>query len=388
MAANGPLGRGNALPSGGRISSRKLGIGHRRLQPEREHGTMSKFALNSQPHRRFNPLRQDWVLVSPHRTQRPWQGQVEESQNEKLPVHDPSCYLCPGNARAGGIRNPAYQKTFVFDNDFAALRPDFADTKFERSELLRAESEAGRCRVVCFSPRHDLTLARMNSADIQVVVDTWCEEFQGLGGQPRVRAVQIFENRGAMMGCSNPHPHGQIWANETVPDELAREIASQKEYYQRRKAGLLEDYLQLELERNERIVCANEHFVVLVPFWAVWPFETLLISRRRVGSLPDLGSEERAGLAEILRRLTIRYDNLFRTSFPYTMGFHQRPTDEAVYPEFHLHAHFYPPLLRSATVRKFMVGYEMLAMPQRDITPEAASAQLLELSETHYLDKG
>ena len=347
---------------------------------------MSILDLNSQPHRRFNPLRKDWVLVSPHRAERPWQGQVEASQAEELPRYDPDCYLCPGNVRAGGARNPVYQGTFVFDNDFAALRSDFADGKFEASELLRAESEAGKCRVVCFSPRHDLTLARMSVAEIRAVVDTWCEEFEQLGSQPRVRAVQIFENRGAMMGCSNPHPHGQIWANETVPDELLREIASQKEYYQRQNSFLLEDYLRLELEQNERIVCANQHFVALVPFWAVWPFETLLISRRRVTSLPELRGEERAGLADILRRLTVRYDNLFRTSFPYTMGFHQRPTDEAAYPEFHLHAHFYPPLLRSATVRKFMVGYEMLAMPQRDITPETASAQLRKLSETHYLE--
>lgn len=348
---------------------------------------MTTVDLNSQPHRRFNPLRKEWVLVSPHRAERPWQGQVEASQAEELPQYDPDCYLCPGNVRAGGVRNPVYQGTFVFDNDFAALRYDFADGKFEQSELLRAESEAGKCRVVCFSPRHDLTLARMSVAEIRAVVDTWCEEFEQLGSQPRVRAVQIFENRGAMMGCSNPHPHGQIWANETVPDELAREIASQKEYYQRQKSFLLEDYLRLELEQNERIVCANQHFVALVPFWAVWPFETLLISRRRVTSLSELRGEERAGLADILRRLTVRYDNLFRTSFPYTMGFHQRPTDEAAYPEFHLHAHFYPPLLRSATVRKFMVGYEMLAMPQRDITPETASAQLRKLSETHYLEQ-
>ena len=348
---------------------------------------MSTLDLNSQPHRRFNPLRKEWVLVSPHRAERPWQGQVEASQAEELPRYDPDCYLCPGNLRAGGVRNPVYRGTFVFDNDFAALRSDFADGKFEASELLRAESEAGKCRVVCFSPRHDLTLARMSAAEIRAVVDTWCEEFEQLGSQPRVRAVQIFENRGAMMGCSNPHPHGQIWANETVPDELAREIASQKEYYQRQNSFLLEDYLRLELEQNERIVCANQHFVALVPFWAVWPFETLLISRRRVTSLPELRGEERAGLADILRRLTVRYDNLFRTSFPYTMGFHQRPTDEGAYPEFHLHAHFYPPLLRSATVRKFMVGYEMLAMPQRDITPETASAQLRKLSETHYLEQ-
>ena len=347
---------------------------------------MSTLDLNSQPHRRFNPLRKEWVLVSPHRAERPWQGQVEASQAEELPRYDPDCYLCPGNVRAGGARNPVYQGTFVFDNDFAALRSDFADGKFEASELLRAESEAGKCRVVCFSPRHDLTLARMSVAEIRAVVDTWCEEFEQLRSHPRVRAVEIFENRGAMMGCSNPHPHGQIWANETVPDELAREIASQKEYYQRQKSFLLEDYLRLELEQNGRIVCANQHFVALVPFWAVWPFETLLISRRRVTSLPELRGEERAGLADILRRLTVRYDNLFRTSFPYTMGFHQRPTDEAAYPEFHLHAHFYPPLLRSATVRKFMVGYEMLAMPQRDITPETASAQLRKLSETHYLE--
>jgi UDPglucose--hexose-1-phosphate uridylyltransferase len=348
---------------------------------------MSTLDLNSQPHRRFNPLRKEWVLVSPHRAERPWQGQVEASQAEGLPQYDPDCYLCPGNVRAGGVRNPVYHTTFVFDNDFAALRPDFADGKFEHSELLRAESEAGKCRVVCFSPRHDLTLARMSFVEIRAVVDTWCEEFEQLGSQTRMRAVQIFENRGAMMGCSNPHPHGQIWANETVPDELAREIASQKEYYQRQKSFLLEDYLRLELEQNERIVCANQHFVALVPFWAVWPFETLLISRRRVTSLPELRGEERAGLADILRRLTVRYDNLFRTSFPYTMGFHQRPTDEAAYPEFHLHAHFYPPLLRSATVRKFMVGYEMLAMPQRDITPETASVQLRKLSETHYLEQ-
>ena len=348
---------------------------------------MSTLDLNSQPHRRFNPLRKEWVLVSPHRAERPWQGQVEASPAEELPRYDPDCYLCPGNVRAGGVRNPVYQGTFVFDNDFAALRSDFGNGKFEHSELLRAESEAGKCRVVCFSPRHDLTLARMSAAEIRAVVDTWCEEFEQLGSQPRVRAVQIFENRGAMMGCSNPHPHGQIWANETVPDELAREIASQKEYYQRQNSFLLEDYLRLELEQNERIVCANQHFVALVPFWAVWPFETLLISRRRVTSLPELRGEERAGLADILRRLTVRYDNLFRTSFPYTMGFHQRPTDEGAYPEFHLHAHFYPPLLRSATVRKFMVGYEMLAMPQRDITPETASAQLRKLSETHYLEQ-
>lgn len=327
------------------------------------------------------------MLVSPHRTQRPWQGQVETAPSKALLQYDPGCYLCPGNARAGSAKNPAYGGTFVFENDFAALRPDITTGKFQERELLHAESESGRCRVVCFSPRHDLTLARMRVAEIKGIVNTWCEEFQHLGSHPNVRAVQIFENRGAMMGCSNPHPHGQIWANENVPDELTREVSSQKEYFAKHKSSLLEDYLRLELEKKERLVCANEHFVAVVPFWAVWPYETLVISRRRIGSLSELREEERTGLAQILRQVTIRYDNLFRTPFPYTMGFHQHPTDEGAYPEFHLHGHFYPPMLRSATVRKFMVGYEMLAMPQRDITPEAASAQLRELPETHYLDK-
>lgn len=348
---------------------------------------MSEFELKVHPHRRFNPLTQEWVLVSPHRAQRPWQGQIEATPAEASVPLDPKCYLCPGNARAGGVKNPKYKGTFVFDNDFAALRPDIPPGELREGELLLAQSEAGRCRVVCFSPRHDLTLARMGVNEIRAVIDTWCDEFSELAGQPNVRSVQIFENRGAMMGCSNPHPHCQIWANESVPDELAREVAGQKDYFAKRKSGLLEDYLGLELGKKERVVCSNEHFAVAVPFWAVWPYETLLISRRRVSSLPELKEQERGGLAQILRQITIRYDNLFKTPFPYTMGFHQRPTDEAAaYPEFHLHAHFYPPLLRSATVKKFMVGYEMLAMPQRDISPELAAAQLRELPEIHYLD--
>jgi UDPglucose--hexose-1-phosphate uridylyltransferase len=255
------------------------------------------------------------------------------------------------------------------------------------SDLLWAESEAGRCRVVCFSPRHDLTLARMDMDDIGAVVDTWCTEFSALAAEPNVHAVHIFENRGVMMGCSNPHPHGQIWANQTVPNELAKEVSRQQEYFQRNHSSLLEDYLKLELQKNERIVCTNDHFVAVVPFWAVWPYETLLLSRRRVGSLPELQEEEREGLAQILRNIAIRYDNLFKTSFPYTMGFHQHPTDDVSYPGFHLHAHFYPPLLRSATVKKFMVGYELLAMPQRDISAEVAAEQLREVSDVHYLDR-
>jgi UDPglucose--hexose-1-phosphate uridylyltransferase len=343
--------------------------------------------LKAHPHRRLNPLTQEWVLVSPQRVERPWQGRVENVAAETTLCFDPACYLCPGNARAGGMQNPQYTDTFVFENDFAALRSDTPEGEINKNELLIAKSEFGRCRVVCFSPRHDLTMARMSEREIVLVIEVWAEEFRELGSHPRINSVQIFENRGEIMGCSNPHPHGQIWANETLPNELEKELRSFRAYHRAHASSLVSDYLQFELKEQERVVYANEDFVLLVPFWAVWPFETLLVSRRPVSSLVDLSGEERAALSDALKQATVRYDNLFKTSFPYTMGFHQRPTDGAEHAEFHLHAHFYPPLLRSATVKKFMVGYEMLAMPQRDITPETAAAQLRALPTTHYLDK-
>lgn len=334
--------------------------------------------LQSYPHRRRNPLTGDWVLVSPHRTQRPWQGQVETTAVETSPHHDPGCYLCPGNARSGGILNPAYQGTFVFDNDFPALRPGVPAAESTADELFEARTEQGICRVICYSPRHDLTLAGMRAVEIRGVVDTWAEQTRELGSRPDIASVQIFENRGAMMGASNPHPHGQVWANASVPNELRRELSRQHDYHARRRSCLLCDYLAAELSRGERLVCANEHFAAVVPFWAVWPFETLLIGRRHTRDLAELDDEERSGLADVLGRLTAGYDALFGVPFPYTMGWHQRPTDGADHAPHHLHAHFYPPLLRSATVRKFMVGYELLGMPQRDITPESAAARLRE----------
>ncbi|MCD6290742.1 MAG: UDP-glucose--hexose-1-phosphate uridylyltransferase [Anaerolineae bacterium] len=345
---------------------------------------MRSFNLNDDPHRRFNPLTREWILVSPHRTKRPWQGQVEKPPQEERPAYDPNCYLCPGNTRAGGVRNPEYTSTFVFTNDFAALLPETPPGEVNESNLLVARSERGTCRVICFSPRHDLTLPEMEETDIRRVVDVWADEYLDLGAKPWINYVQIFENKGAMMGCSNPHPHGQIWANETMPVEPSKEQASLEAYRAEHGRCLLCDYVALEERLGERIVCANEHFVALVPFWANWPFETMVISRRHVASLAELTDAERDGLANIIRRLTTRYDNLFETSFPYSMGFHQQPTDGQEHPEWHLHAHYYPPLLRSATVRKFMVGYEMLANPQRDLTPEAAADRLRGLSEIHY----
>jgi len=351
------------------------------------------FDLSSDsPHRRYNPLTGEWLLVSPQRTKRPWLGQVEKPPPEERPRYDPTCYLCPGNERAGGARNPDYEGTFVFENDFAALLPGTVpdsnitsseteegcqDKPFDPSTSLRtgpaqdrpfdqapaaqdgllvARAEPGICRVICFSPRHDLTLPEMELPDIRRVVDVWAAQVEELGSLPQIDHVQVFENKGAMMGASNPHPHGQVWASMTLPNEPAKEMAAQAEYRQEQGRCLLCSYLTLEERLGERLVCANQHFAALVPFWAVWPFETMLLSRRHVGSLPELSGAERDGLADIMRRLTSRYDNLFEVSFPYSMGFHQRPTDGRDYPGFHLHAHYYP----------------------------AAAARLRELSETHH----
>jgi UDPglucose--hexose-1-phosphate uridylyltransferase len=332
--------------------------------------------LNFQaPHRRYDPLRGRWVLVSPHRTQRPWQGEVSKTDQKPPVAYDPECYLCPGNTRAGGNQTPKYAGVFAFDNDYAALLPD-APAGATETGLLYAESERGVCRVLCFHPNHSLTLANMELPDIVRVVEAWTEEFVSLGARPEIRHVQIFENRGAMMGASNPHPHGQIWATEHIPDEPAEELANQLAYRHEHRGCLLCDALEIELEQAERIVCENEEFVALVPFWAVWPFETLIVSRAHLGGLDAFSSAQQHGLADILKQMTMTYDKLFSVSFPYTMGLHQRPTDDEPHPECHFHGHFYPPLLRSATVRKFMVGFEMLGMPQRDITPEAAAEQL------------
>lgn len=331
--------------------------------------------MNS-PHRRLNPLTNDWVLVSPQRTQRPWLGQVETAQVEQLPSYDPTCYLCPGNERAGGLRNPPYETTFVFDNDYAALVPTDADAPRDPSPLLRAEPTPGKCRVVCFHPRHDLTLPLMAVPEIETVIRTWTTESNALGSLDYINYVQVFENKGAAMGASNPHPHSQIWASHHIPNEPAREFFAQERYFLEHDDCLLCEYLRVEGERGERIVLANDHFTVVVPYWAVWPFEVLLLSNRHLGALSGLNAAEITALAEIIKRLTARYDNLFRVSFPYSMGLHQTPTNGNAYPSHHFHAHYFPPLLRSATVRKFMVGYELLGMPQRDLTPESAAERL------------
>lgn len=339
---------------------------------------------NNYPHRRKNILTGEWILVSPHRAQRPWQGEIADQENQVRPSYDPECYLCPGNKRANGEVNPNYTGTYVFTNDYSALIEDVPAKKMNQKNLLIAENEKGICRVVNFSPRHDLTLAEMSEVEIENVITTWQEEFRNLSSNKNINYVQIFENKGAMMGNSNPHPHCQIWAQKSIPLEPQKELKQFRKYYSKNKKSLLSDYLKLELKQKERIVYENNSFAAMVPFWAIWPYETLIISKRKIANLLQLKEKEKKDFAKIISVITIKYDNLFNTSFPYSAGIHQAPTDENKYPEWHFHLHFYPPLLRSASIKKFMVGYEMLAEPQRDFTPEASAVILKNLSVNHY----
>jgi UDPglucose--hexose-1-phosphate uridylyltransferase len=340
--------------------------------------------LQQYTHRRYNALTGEWVLVAPHRTKRPWQGQQEEQAKKDTITYDPACYLCPGNTRANGTINPDYKSTYTFVNDFSSLIDDIPEFDENESDLIVAKSERGICKVVCFSPKHNLTLAEMEVQDIENVVRIWREEYKILGALPFINHVQIFENRGEVMGASNPHPHGQIWAQETIPGEPAKEQEQQRRYFSIHNSSLLDDYLRIELNKRERIIYENEGFAVLVPFWAIWPYEAMILPKKKIQHLMQFTSAEISQLADALKNLTVRYDNLFKVSFPYSAGIHQAPTDGKEHSEWQFHMHFYPPLLRSATIKKFMVGYEMLANPQRDITAETSASILRELPVVHY----
>jgi len=342
---------------------------------------MAELYLN-QPHRRYNALTGDWVLVSPQRLQRPWQGKHEVRSVGNSPEYVAECYLCPGNKRANGQKNPIYKHTYVFVNDYAALSPDTRQSNSTLNPLIQFENVQGICRVICFSPKHNHSLAEMSTDEIELVIKIWTEQVMELGAN--YAWVQIFENKGEIMGCSNPHPHGQIWAGSMLPNEATKEAIQQIEYYENNNSSLLIDYLGYELKVYERVVLENAHWVVLIPFWAVWPFETLLLPKRPLQQLYQLTIEEQKSLATILKSLLIKYDNLFEISFPYTMGWHGAPHGEKLYPSWQLHAHFYPPLLRSSTIKKFMVGYELLAEAQRDIPAETAARKLRELSEIRF----
>lgn len=345
------------------------------------------FNLEDHSHRRFNPLTREWVQVSPHRAKRPWQGQVEKLVDKQQPSYDENCYLCPINTRISGDVNPNYKSTYSFINDFGALTPDVPNGEFSDGELFQAKSEKGLCKVICFSPNHSLTIPEMDVSAIRNIVDTWVKEYMELGSLEFINHVQIFENKGAVMGCSNPHPHGQIWAQETVPNEPSKKTISFAAYQEKNNSNLLVDYLEKELEKDERILYQNEHFVALIPFWAIWPFETMILPKRHIKSILDLTDDEKNSFADAYKNLTVLYDNLFETSFPYSAGIHQAPTDGKSHDEWQMHFVFYPPLLRSATVKKFMVGYEMLGNPQRDITPEQAATMLQKVSKVHYKNR-
>ncbi len=345
------------------------------------------FDLKEHPHRRQNILTGEWILVSPHRSKRPWQGKVEKAATEQRPSYDPTCYLCAGNTRMDGSVNPDYKGAYSFVNDFSSLLKDTPQGEVNIDNLLVAQSEKGICKVICFSPDHARTLPQMEVEAIEKVVDVWQQEYAEIALNPSIKYIQIFENKGELMGCSNPHPHGQIWSQSHVPMEPLKETIQQQQYFKVNGKSLLSAYLATELKQEERIIADNAHFAALVPFWAIWPYEAMIISKRHVTNILEFTTEEKKSFAEILKVLTTKYDNLFSTSFPYSAGMHQAPVNDGEHPEWHWHMHFYPPLLRSATVKKFMVGYEMLANAQRDITPEFAAQQLKQLSNIHYLQQ-
>ena len=345
---------------------------------------MEQFVLTDHPHRRYNPLLDEWILVSPQRAKRPWQGQNEAISDEKKPEYDETCYLCPGNERITGGTNPEYENCYVFDNDFPALLKDEVSSDVTQEDLFKINPERGINRVICFSPKHNVTLAEMQVPEIENVVRVWKEQYLELGAISYINHVQIFENKGSVMGCSNPHPHGQIWAQSSLPSQVKRTQDNLLKYFQKTGKSLLKDYLESELQKKERIIAENEHFVLLVPFWATWPYETMIISKRHFSSIAEITEEEIKSYAEMIQIITVKYDNLFKTSFPYSAGIHQAPTDGLDHEEWHFHMHFYPPLLRSATVKKFMVGYELLAEAQRDLTAEQSAEILRNLSIQHY----